>query len=96
MHIIRYHGVFAPHSKARPDVVKRNKVHKKPEKKESVQKEELVSEKLSARSGKETKILSAILERKAIVKILSHLGLPTDPPIIHPARAPPQTAWDLN
>jgi hypothetical protein len=36
------------------------------------------------------KIIAAILQRAVIVKILAHLKLPTEPPIIAAARAPPQ------
>ena len=42
----------------------------------------------------EVKRVAAILERDAIEKILRHLGLPTQPPPIHPARPPPQSAFD--
>lgn len=117
MHIIRYHGVFAPHSKARPDIVKRNKVLKKSKEGSArVDDQSLVPEKLKAKiswakllrrtfqiditkcehCGGQTKVLCAIMEKKAIGKILSHLGLPVDPPAIHSARAPPQTRFDLH
>jgi len=33
---------------------------------------------------------SLITERTLIVRILAHLGLATDPPLVQPARAPPQ------
>ena len=42
----------------------------------------------------EVKVLAAVLERKAIAKILNHLGLPTEPPVIYPARPPPQGQFD--
>jgi len=42
----------------------------------------------------EVKVVAAILEKAAIEKILNHLGLPTEPPVIHPARPPPQTSFD--
>ena len=40
--------------------------------------------------GAHRRLVSLIMERAVIVKILSHLGLETDPPPIQPARAPPQ------
>ena len=42
----------------------------------------------------EVKVISAVLEKTAIEKILRHLGLPTGPPPIHPARPPPQSTFD--
>ena len=36
------------------------------------------------------RLISVITQRDVIVKILAHLGLETDPPLIQPARAPPQ------
>ena len=42
----------------------------------------------------EVKVVAAILEKAAIEKILNHLGLPTEPPVIRPARPPPQTSFD--
>jgi hypothetical protein len=36
------------------------------------------------------RIIAFILEREVIVKILAHLGEPTDPPPLTPARGPPQ------
>ena len=43
--------------------------------------------------GGEFKIISAILERTAIRKILSHLGLPDEPPDIARARIPTQMSF---
>ena len=42
----------------------------------------------------EVKVISAILEKRTIEKILRHLGLPTEPPPIYPARPPPQPTFD--
>jgi hypothetical protein len=42
------------------------------------------------RCGGRRKLLSFILSTEAILKILSHLGLPTEPPLVHPARASPE------
>jgi hypothetical protein len=39
-------------------------------------------------------MISFITEPRVIRKILRHLNLPTDPPAIAPARAPPQTDFD--
>lgn len=40
------------------------------------------------------KVIAAIMDKKAIDKILSHLGLPTEAPKLHPARPPPQSHFD--
>lgn len=36
------------------------------------------------------KIISEVMDNIAIAKILSHIGLPTEPPKIHGSRAPPE------
>jgi len=110
-HITRYHGTFAPHSRARNKIVK-GKAGKEPAGTESSspetkgKKESRMSwAKLLNRVFKidithcqfcrgEVKVVAAILEKAAIEKILKHLGLPTEPPVIRPARPPPQTSFD--
>jgi hypothetical protein len=42
------------------------------------------------RCGGRRKVLSFILDTDVIIKILTHLGLPTEPPLVHPARASPE------
>ena len=41
-------------------------------------------------------IVATVLKRESVVKILSHLGLETTAPLIHPARPPPtqEVFWD--
>jgi len=46
--------------------------------------------------GGDAKIIAAILEKKIIEKILTHLGLETSPPALHPARAPPQMGFEFH
>jgi len=36
------------------------------------------------------KLIALITERSVVRKILAHLGLPTEPPTLAPARAPPE------
>jgi hypothetical protein len=45
-------------------------------------------------SSENVKIVAAIMEQKVIEKILTHLGLSSEVPKIHPARAPPQGSFD--
>lgn len=111
-HITRYHGAFAPHSKARSKIVK-GKTDKEsvittetggPETKEKTESRTSWAKLLNRVFNiditqcqfchGEVKVVAAILERKAIEKILNHLGLPVDPPVIHPARPPPQQTFD--
>ena len=42
----------------------------------------------------EVKVVAAIMEKTAIERILKHLNLPTEPPIISQARPPPQPTFD--
>ena len=41
------------------------------------------------------RLVSMIMQRSVIVRILAHLGLATDPPPIQPARAPPQLEFEF-
>ena len=104
-HITRYHGAFAPHSKARKKIVLRETTHVGEPPTSSSSQAKMSWAKLLNRVFKidvtrcqfcrgEIKIVAAILEKKAVEKILNHLGLPTEPPIIHLARPPPQTEFD--
>jgi len=42
---------------------------------------------------RQRRLMSVILDRTVIVRILSHLGFECDPPSIQPARAPPQSEF---
>ena len=44
--------------------------------------------------GKNVKIVAAVMEKKVIVKILNHVGIPPDIPDVAAARAPPQSFFD--
>ena len=46
--------------------------------------------------GAEMRIISFITRRDSIERILSHIGEPTTPPPIAPARAPPSAVSDLD
>ncbi|OGQ35767.1 MAG: hypothetical protein A3F16_05285 [Deltaproteobacteria bacterium RIFCSPHIGHO2_12_FULL_43_9] len=110
-HIIRYHGVFAPHSKSRAKIVlsetkKREKENLSPnsnqKKRERMSWAELLNRVFEIDLTKchfcrgEVKIIAAIIEKKAIEKILRHMGHPLEPPQISPARPPPQVAFNMN
>ena len=108
-HVTRYHGLFAPHSKARNKIVLGKQKDKTDAVEEPEKREKSTSRmswaKLMNRVFKidvtqcqfcrgEVKIIAAILERTAIEKILNHLGLPSEPPLISSARPPPQASFD--
>jgi hypothetical protein len=113
-HLVRYHGILAPHSKFRPLVVP-NKVTEEEKKDDpspssppdtpspdtGTKTKRLTWAQLLQRvfdidirhcpqCGGEMKAIAAITEKAIIEKILTHLGLPTEPPTLTPARAPPQ------
>jgi len=105
VHLVRYHGVLGPHAKIRAQVVPKPEVEATPLPDES-EKSGSSAKRISwARLLKRVfdidvsvcsscngavKIIAAILDRSVIAKILKHLELPLDPPVVAPARAPPQ------
>jgi hypothetical protein len=47
------------------------------------------------RCGGRRKILAAITEGRVVRAILEARGLPTEPPVVHPARGPPdELIWE--
>jgi len=42
------------------------------------------------------RIIAFVLERPVIERILDHIGEPTAPPVILPARSPPQAEMDFD
>jgi hypothetical protein len=47
------------------------------------------------RCGEPMRIIAFVLDRDVIERILSHIGEPTEPPAILPARSPPQGVLDF-
>jgi hypothetical protein len=45
------------------------------------------------RCGGRRRVLASLTARQAVRAILEHLGLPSQPPRLAPARGPPQSAW---
>jgi hypothetical protein len=41
------------------------------------------------------KLVAMISETVALTRLLTHLGLPTSPPKVEPARLPPQMGWEF-
>ena len=108
MHQQTYHGVLAPGSSWRDEVVGKGRARAKSAAADATGKEEarrpahryLWAELMRRVFGFDVlrcevcrakrRLVALIMERSAIVRILDHLGLATDPPRIQPARAPPQ------
>lgn len=98
-HLTRFHGVLAPHSKLRSQVVPRS--HKEEEAKpDACHSRRLSWARLLSRvfditlekcpCGAAVKFVASVEDPKVIKKILTHVGLPTAAPTFTPARAPPQ------
>lgn len=109
MHMVRFHGLLAPNSKFRSKVIPKPKeqnvaTHSPNNSYQSHRK--MSWAKLLKRTfnidvltcplcSGNCKIISAIQDKKAITKILSHLELPTEAPQPHEARAPPQQCFNF-
>lgn len=104
IHLTRFSGVFAPHYKYRALVVpKPPKREEQVVNDAQPSKSRIAWARLLKRvfaidvetcrlCGDKMKIIAAIEEPQVIKKILGHLGLPTKPPEIWPARGPPIAA----
>ena len=46
--------------------------------------------------GQPMRLIAFIMEPSVVEKILTHIGEPTEPPAILPARAPPQVEMDFD
>ena len=46
--------------------------------------------------GGSLSLIAFLTDPEPIGRILTHIGEPTSPPLLHPARGPPQTALDLD
>lgn len=110
IHLIRYHGVFAPHHSWRAQIVPKRTVGtqgtnypikpKKPSRHRHSFAELLkrvfnIDLTTCPDCGGAVKFISAIMKRDVVVKILNHLGLSTTLPEFTPARAPPNLAFNL-
>jgi hypothetical protein len=123
-HLIRYHGILAPHSKWRHLIVPNKNKGSETEKGKDeaallvttppdpllpdagTKRKRLTWAQLLQRvfdidishcpqCGGTMKAISAITEKTVIDKILTHMGLPTEPPRVTPARAPPQKEFSF-
>ena len=108
IHLTRFSGVFAPHYKYRALVVpKPPKPTEAPLENNLQPSSRIPWARLLKRvfqvdvescslCGDKMKIIAAIEDPQVIKKILGHLGLPTKPPKIWPARGPPGSAPDFD
>lgn len=99
--LLRYHGVFAPNSKERGEIVPEALESKPPQVVVETRYQNRSWSELLKRSfaidimkcsacGGQMRLISHIEEPIVIARILGHLGLPQESPKIYPARAPPQ------
>jgi hypothetical protein len=103
--LLRYHGVFAPNSKERKEIVpvspnpeqaEEGEAEKRPKNRtwsELLKRTFAIDVTVCPSCGGHMKLISHIEEPVVITKILGHLGLPTEAPKLHPPRAPPQTEF---
>ncbi len=102
VHLTRFAGVFAPHFKHRALVVPKPKAPPPEPQLEDHKKSKLTWARLlkrvfdidvetCSRCGGKMKIIASIEDPRVIKKILSHLGLPSKPPMPWPARGSPST-----
>jgi hypothetical protein len=101
-HLLTYHGLLAPAAAWRDDVVPggRDSAARHGAAIHSASRRATWAELLQRvfafrlltcpHCGGERKLIALITERAVVRKILDHLGLPTAPPALAPARAPPQ------
>ena len=104
VHLIRFHGVFAPNCKYRSLIVPQtaltektsHKAQKKLKKSYSMGWAKMLKRVFNIeiqtclKCGGEIKIISAILSGQVIKKILSHLGENSTVPELSPSRGPPE------
>ncbi len=98
-HQVRYHGAWAAHSRIRNKVIKEPLPDKCDEKAERPARYQSWAKLLARvfkkdvehcpKCGGDMKIIAAIMKTEVIRQILDHLGLPSMPPEVTPARAPP-------
>ena len=109
IHLIRFHGVFAPHFKYRSLIVPQPSFSDKTshtEQKKSKQSYSIgwakmlkrvfdIDIQICPKCGGQIKIISAIYNQQVIKKILTHLGENSTVPELSPPRGPPETEESL-
>ena len=107
--LVRYHGVFAPNARRRRHVVPGGRAAGAPPAKAvagakprrqlpwaELMRHVFALDVLACpRCGARTQVIATISDRAVIVPFLRCLGLSSDVPLLHPARAPPQHELDF-
>ena len=107
--LVRYHGVFAPNARLRRHVVPGGRAAGAPPAKararanprrqlpwaELMRRVFALDVLACPRCGARTQVIATISDRAVIVPFLRCLGLPSDVPLLHPARPPPQHELDF-
>ena len=104
--LLRYHGVFAPNSKERGDIVPVSAAAQslptevaetRPPNRswsEMLKRSFAIDVMTCSACGGQMRLISHIEEPIVITRILGHLGLPQEAPKIYPSRAPPQREFE--
>lgn len=102
-HQLRFHGVYAPNHRLRAAVIPTAPAAS-PSKHAPKPKRYTWARLLKSTFGFDVLkcprcrntmvVLAAIVDGVEVRRVLAHLGLPTTAPLLHPARAPPSSAWD--
>ena len=109
VHLIRFHGVFAPHCKYRSLIIPQSVLIDKtsPEEQKKAKKSYTmgwtkmlkrifdIDIQICSKCGGQIKIISSIQDPKVIKRILSHLGESSTVPELSPPRGPPETEESL-
>ena len=108
VHLIRFHGVFAPHCKYRSLIIPQSvlidktspKEQKKAKKSYSMGWAKMLKRvfdidiQICSKCGGQIKIISAIHNQQVIKRILNSLGESSTVPELSPSRGPPETEHD--
>jgi hypothetical protein len=101
-HLLTYHGILAPAAQWRDEVVPAGRdgtqrsssaIHSPSRRAtwaELLQRVFAIDVLTCPHCGGKRKLIALITERSVVRRILAHLGLPTQPPALAPARAPPE------
>ena len=109
VHLIRFHGVFAPHCKYRSLIIPQSVLIDKtsPEEQKKAKKSYTmgwtkmlkkvfdIDIQICSKCGGQIKIISSIQDPKIIKRILSHLGESSTVPELSPPRGPPEAEESL-
>jgi len=95
-HQLRYHGLFAPNAKHRKKLAALLPSPQRWQWAALLRRVFKIDVESCPKCEGTLKLVAMITETVALTRLLTHLGLPTSPPQIEPARLPPQMGWDFD